>query len=202
VKTAYGRALLCAAIATGILISSPRLAAQGTPQPGPAARLAASVVSAGAAASAEASHILVGTVGQPLIGTAAGPSGRGAFGFWTALPSIVSAVGPERDAVAPADYAVRGYPNPFSSSTLVSWTLPLQADARIDIVDALGRHIRTFELGALGVGRHFLRWDGRTADGRPVASGRYTAVLSASARSDYGAAVQTRSALLPLDVLR
>jgi hypothetical protein len=66
------------------------------------------------------------------------------------------------------------YPNPFNGETV----LPLDvADngthLTLSVHDALGRTVRTLTEGALPSGTHRFVWDGRNAEGRPVASGAY-----------------------------
>jgi flagellar basal-body rod modification protein FlgD len=53
----------------------------------------------------------------------------------------------------------------------------------ISIQDANGKTVHTTQAAAteLGAGNHFITWDGTDQDGNPVASGKYTIVLQASA---------------------
>jgi flagellar hook assembly protein FlgD len=63
---------------------------------------------------------------------------------------------------------------------------------RAELFDATGRRVRTLWNGELAAGTHRIRWNGRGADGRPVAAGRYWA------RAVAGADQATRSlTLLP-----
>jgi flagellar basal-body rod modification protein FlgD len=50
--------------------------------------------------------------------------------------------------------------------------------AQVTIRDASGAVVRTLELGAQAAGEHTLAWDGRDADGNPVAPGTYSAQFS------------------------
>ena len=71
-------------------------------------------------------------------------------------------------------------PNPFNPSTSIRFELPLSTHARLAIYDQSGRLIRTLVDATLPAGSHSRRWDGLSAAGVPVASGRYTAVLEAA----------------------
>ncbi len=66
------------------------------------------------------------------------------------------------------------YPNPFNPETSIEWILARpEQRVRLDIFDALGRHIRTLFEGALPAGSHRRVWDGRNQQGQIVASGTY-----------------------------
>ena len=64
-------------------------------------------------------------------------------------------------------------PNPFRLSTRISFTLPAEAEADLEVFDASGRLVRTIESGRLPAGRHRAEWNGVDAGGRAVPSGRY-----------------------------
>jgi hypothetical protein len=64
-------------------------------------------------------------------------------------------------------------PNPFNSSTRISFELPSDGDVRIQVHDALGRLIRTLVRNRRVAGRHAVEWDGRDDRGRAVVSGVY-----------------------------
>lgn len=66
-----------------------------------------------------------------------------------------------------ASYAL--HPNPFSGSALLAITMSAaQRDARLELYDAFGRHVRTLYEGAIAPGTHSF-----TIDGNGLASGRY-----------------------------
>jgi glucuronoarabinoxylan endo-1,4-beta-xylanase len=67
----------------------------------------------------------------------------------------------------------QNYPNPFSSSTVVSYQLRTQTDIQVTIYDILGREIRRFAAGAQTAGTHSVLWDGRNNLGQRVAGGTY-----------------------------
>jgi hypothetical protein len=74
----------------------------------------------------------------------------------------------------------QNYPNPFNGSTVIRFRLPVAGMVHIDIYDVLGARIASPVAGVLGPGEHSIVWDGRTSDGRPVASGMYICRLKAS----------------------
>ncbi len=66
-----------------------------------------------------------------------------------------------------------GYPNPFSSSTSISFRLPETGSVSIEIFDLAGRRVR--QLGSMDIysGEGSFRWDGRTDGGLLAPSGIY-----------------------------
>jgi hypothetical protein len=71
-------------------------------------------------------------------------------------------------------------PNPFNARATVRWRLAQDGEARVEVLDPLGRVVRILAAGQQTAGPHQATWDGRDADGRPVASGVYLCRLVAS----------------------
>jgi predicted outer membrane repeat protein len=69
-------------------------------------------------------------------------------------------------------------PNPFRTTTIITYAMPERPDppARLEILDCAGRRVRTLPC-APSVTRGQVAWDGRDAQGRPVAAGVYQARL-------------------------
>ncbi len=65
------------------------------------------------------------------------------------------------------------YPNPFNSSTLITYFLPQRATVRLAVYDLRGRLVTELGSGTYEAGLHSLTWHGLDTDGRPVASGIY-----------------------------
>jgi hypothetical protein len=64
-------------------------------------------------------------------------------------------------------------PNPFSGSTRLSYSLLASGPARLDVIDASGRVVRTLVQEQQDKGHHSVVWDGRDHGGNRVASGVY-----------------------------
>ncbi len=77
----------------------------------------------------------------------------------------------------------QNYPNPFSSSTAISYELTAEADIRITIYDILGRVVREAVAGAQPAGTHRILWDGSSTRGEKVAAGVYFYSLKAGKES-------------------
>lgn len=69
--------------------------------------------------------------------------------------------------------AVEVYPNPFVSSTQVSYELQSESNVRLEIFDMRGRVIRTENMGTLPAGFHRYKWNATTEEGSKVAAGIY-----------------------------
>lgn len=81
-------------------------------------------------------------------------------------------------------------PNPLRNSGELHYALPARANVRVLLVDPAGRMRRVLDEGARDTGSHTLRWDGRDAAGRPLATGVYYVQLHA------GTAVQSRAVVV------
>lgn len=96
----------------------------------------------------------------------------------------------------------QNYPNPFSSSTAISYTLNKQSDAKVTIYDVLGRKIRTFNVGFQVAGSYGIVWNGRDDFGKVVAPGVYFCRLQSNGEAQtmkmvFGTGENTNSVLLP-----
>ncbi len=66
------------------------------------------------------------------------------------------------------------YPNPFNPATTIPLALPADAsEVALTIYNVLGQPVRRVWAGSLAAGAHRLAWDGRDAQGQPVAAGVY-----------------------------
>ncbi len=119
---------------------------------------------------------------------AAAKAGRAAVVFdWT---SNVAEALAAPSAVPDAFTLGQNYPNPFNPTTTITFDLPAAAPVRLTVYDVLGRAVTTLKQGMLEAGRYTVRWDGRAADGTPVAGGLYLYRLEA------GRFTQTRTMML------
>jgi hypothetical protein len=78
-----------------------------------------------------------------------------------------SAEHPDRVVLTPS------YPNPAHHSVTIRYGLPSRAPVRLAVFDVRGRRVAVLHDGPQPPGYHTLHWDGRRADGAPVASGTY-----------------------------
>ncbi|NBB86279.1 MAG: T9SS type A sorting domain-containing protein, partial [Bacteroidetes bacterium] len=71
------------------------------------------------------------------------------------------------------------YPNPFTASTTLRFTLPEDTHVHLAVYDLLGREVGLLADGYFTAGAHEVTWDARTATGAPAGSGVYVARLRA-----------------------
>ena len=72
---------------------------------------------------------------------------------------------------------VTNYPNPFNSTTTITFAFESQQRVSLAIYDVVGRQVRTLVRKVLAPGQHSIRWDGLDDQRRAVASGVYLAHL-------------------------
>ena len=81
----------------------------------------------------------------------------------------------------PSEVTLEGnYPNPFTPSTTILFTVPEQTVLRLDVYDQLGRRVATLFDGTAEAGLHSVQWHGLDAAGRSMPSGMYFYRLSAA----------------------
>lgn len=97
--------------------------------------------------------------------------------------NFLSGTGAGRTAPAMTATLYQNVPNPFNPTTGIRYYLPENGPVTLDIYDITGRRIARLVRGERGAGLHAVRWNGRTDDGAPVASGVYLSVLTARDRS-------------------
>jgi len=89
----------------------------------------------------------------------------------------------------------QNYPNPFNSATVIPLVVPqgnTQGHVDLAVYDIQGRRIRRLLNGYLPPGSYIIRWDGRSDDGRAVASGIYVSMLKAQGAVQTGRMVLIR----------
>jgi hypothetical protein len=67
----------------------------------------------------------------------------------------------------------QNHPNPFNSSTTISYDNPQEGKVVLKVYDVLGREVRELVNRQQGAGHHVVGWDGRNNEGKDVASGVY-----------------------------
>ena len=83
----------------------------------------------------------------------------------------------EEEQVVPLDFRLEpNYPNPFRSSTTISFSVSEQGLAhrvRLSVYDLQGRRVAVLVDGVLSPGRHTVTWAGTRRGSQPVGSGLY-----------------------------
>jgi hypothetical protein len=73
-------------------------------------------------------------------------------------------------------------PNPFNTTTAISYTVPTKSSIKLAIYDLLGKEIRVVREGRVSEGNHTEIWDGKDRDGNLVSNGVYFCRLTAGDR--------------------
>jgi hypothetical protein len=139
-------------------------------------RLIRQVVGSGATAATSSQYLMLGTVGQTIIGRATSSSNVGALGFWYTYPFAYTTGADEGNAweITGSTPSVRVAPNPVTDEARVTIGLPLAATISLTLYDGVGQErLRLLEGRREGgtITLHLLA--------RNLASGDYTLVLVA-----------------------
>jgi hypothetical protein len=89
--------------------------------------------------------------------------------------TAVTGIKPQHDPAIPNRISLTAYPNPFNSSTTISFTLPQAGEVKMNVYDVLGRDMAlTCPSSTLQAGEHHI-----TFDGAALPSGTYFVRLQA-----------------------
>jgi ligand-binding sensor domain-containing protein len=84
--------------------------------------------------------------------------------------------------IEPIRFDIFNVPNPFNSTTTLSFSLPATDPAALAVYSLTGQRVRTLVSGTLAAGRHSFVWDGRDDAGRAVSSGVYLSRLESGGK--------------------
>ena len=95
--------------------------------------------------------------------------------------SLQTGVQPGLTAEVPSTYLLeQNFPNPFNPTTQIRFGLPQRSDVTLTIYTVTGQTVTTLVRGTQSAGYHEVQWDGRTSQGKAVASGMYLYRLEAT----------------------
>lgn len=98
--------------------------------------------------------------------------------------SISSTADPAALGTGPFQVALKpNHPNPFNSSTVIPFHLPLATDVRMTVYDLTGQRVADLLDASMAAGTHQVQWDGQDRQGRDVASGTYIIRLVAQGQT-------------------
>jgi len=125
-----------------------------------------SVFGSGGASLSSSANKLVGTLGQPLIGTMSGTSNRHNAGFWYLQGYLLTSVEEKPVEELPREYQlVQNYPNPFNPSTTIRFSIPHREHVTLKIFDVLGREVATLVDTEMEAGGHTVVFDASNLSG-------------------------------------
>lgn len=92
----------------------------------------------------------------------------------TGLFLLDEGTGISQDEKTPSGYSTSNYPNPFNSSTTISFSVPKKSlFVNLEIHNSTGQKIRTLVNKKLNAGKYQAVWDGTDDSGKAVGSGIY-----------------------------
>ena len=77
---------------------------------------------------------------------------------------------------------LQNYPNPFRSSTTISYTLPLNSIVSLKVFDLFGKEVASLVEKTQSAGTYEVIWDGVNYKGEKIKNGYYLAKFSANGR--------------------
>jgi hypothetical protein len=90
------------------------------------------------------------------------------------LSPEASQVGDEVDHNGiPSFRLLQNHPNPFNASTMINYELDDDCHVELGIYNLSGQKVRVLENGTRSKGSHSVTWDGKSSQGKQVASGIY-----------------------------
>lgn len=81
---------------------------------------------------------------------------------------------------------LQNYPNPFTTSTTISFNISEPSHVSLKIYNMLGHEVKVLMDGYRQEGNHSVLWEGTNADGLPVGSGMYFYRMTASDQTKAG----------------
>jgi hypothetical protein len=144
--------------------------AQSAVAPAATVLLQKTVLASGGVDASTAGVHLKGTIGQPLINIASQPTLVMTQGFWFVGWKKTSAV--ENEGIAEG-YRLGSWPNPFTVSTTVQYTVVSATRIALNVYDIHGRIVRHLSDAERGPNTYTASWDGADDEGRPLPAGCY-----------------------------
>ncbi|NQU66878.1 MAG: T9SS type A sorting domain-containing protein [Candidatus Marinimicrobia bacterium] len=77
------------------------------------------------------------------------------------------------DDLAKPGISAKNYPNPFNPSTEISYSLSIPGLVKVEIVDVVGKTVKSIPVGHQSEGSYSVIWDGNNQNGIAVPSGLY-----------------------------
>lgn len=104
---------------------------------------------------------------------------------WLTLAYDLGLLSPVSPSLTPAAAALAApWPNPFNPRTTIAFDLASVGAAQVAVHALDGARVRTLFTGVASAGRTTVTWDGRDAQGLPVAAGTYAVRLVSAGATD------------------
>jgi hypothetical protein len=73
---------------------------------------------------------------------------------------------------------IKAYPNPFNPQTTIYIEMGAAGRVKIDIIDLLGKKVKTLFSGRINSGLHSIQWYGKSENGRNIGPGIYFCIVN------------------------
>jgi len=108
------------------------------------------------------------------------PRADGLNVYANAIVYLPTSVDDEEPSGLPSGYRLaQNYPNPFNPTTEIEYSLPEQAQVKLEVLNALGQTVSVLVEERQAAGAYHIVWDGTDFNGERVASGIYLYRLKA-----------------------
>lgn len=116
------------------------------------------VFGSGAVTSSNNNYQIVGTLGQTLIGVNKNSSINEFIGFWYNKNNITVGVEQLHDNTAEGFQLEQNYPNPFRTTTSITYTLPTFSFVSLKLFDVFGREVEPILNEQRDKGTYTIEW--------------------------------------------
>jgi hypothetical protein len=141
-----------------------------------------SLIGNGGGVASGTGQVVVGTLGQPVVGQAVGADRVVCHGWWCVELGSLVAVGDTPPVSLPTRLEAPR-PNPTSGTVLLVFQLARPARVRVAIFDVAGTRVATPLDGMLSSGSHEARWDGIGRRGERPPAGVYFVSFTVDGRA-------------------
>ncbi|MGE3801230.1 MAG: FlgD immunoglobulin-like domain containing protein [Candidatus Kapaibacterium sp.] len=158
---------------------------------GSATPIRAVIGTGGGTAATDGEWSLQGTVGQSTVGMTFFGEVELSHGFWFPIERTTSQITINSE-VASSEAALQNFPNPFSLSTEIRYSVTEQSLVNLSIYDMSGRLVRPLVNEELQPGSYKNNWNGEDASGDLGATGFYLCLLKISPSGSTAQATEYR----------
>lgn len=153
-------------------------------------RVPRSVPACGGLTMTGGSYTVVSTIGQTIIGRVSIGTDRAQFGFWHTFSSITVPV--KAPPSEPTAFELGNFPNPFSGSTTIRFTLGHASRVVLETYDPLGRKLATIANGFFNAGSHDIIFEAPEATAQSASRFLYVVMRTPSSTRALPIAVLVR----------
>lgn len=146
--------------------------------------------------------VLSSTYGQAIVGMVTQGSDTIYQGFWLPVRPIIGGVDIADRTAATGAFKLRNYPNPFSTTTTIGYTIGARSRVTLAIYDLLGNDVAFLLDEIQEPGEHATEWNGLRKQGDRASAGVYLYVLSVQSPNGVSSSSEVQSERRKLVLVR